>query len=103
MTGTETQADRNGKLGPGKMVLVVGPSGAGKDTLLNALKERLAEDPRFRFATRQITPPCGWGHRNPYSDLRGRLRRSLGRRPVCTLLARSRPSAISCLRSWTMS
>ena len=52
------QADSNSKLGPGKMVLVVGPSGAGKDTLLNALRDRLAGDDRFRFATRQITRPA---------------------------------------------
>lgn len=37
------------------MVLVVGPSGAGKDTLLAALKERLKARTDIRFARRAIT------------------------------------------------
>lgn len=37
------------------LVLVVGPSGAGKDTLLNAARETLGDDPRFRFVQRVVT------------------------------------------------
>ncbi|HEX3404061.1 MAG TPA: phosphonate metabolism protein/1,5-bisphosphokinase (PRPP-forming) PhnN [Acetobacteraceae bacterium] len=37
------------------LVLVVGPSGAGKDTLLEAAKQALSNDPRFRFVRRVIT------------------------------------------------
>ncbi|QEL24200.1 phosphonate metabolism protein/1,5-bisphosphokinase (PRPP-forming) PhnN [Bosea sp. F3-2] len=39
----------------GALVLVVGPSGAGKDTLMDAGRAGLASDPRFRFARRLIT------------------------------------------------
>ena len=37
------------------LVLVVGPSGAGKDTLINAAKASLASDPRFVFPRRVVT------------------------------------------------
>jgi ribose 1,5-bisphosphokinase len=37
------------------LVLVVGPSGAGKDTLINAAKAALAGDPRFVFPRRIVT------------------------------------------------
>jgi phosphonate metabolism protein PhnN/1,5-bisphosphokinase (PRPP-forming) len=39
----------------GTLVLVVGPSGAGKDTLIGAAKTALAADKRFVFARRVVT------------------------------------------------
>jgi phosphonate metabolism protein PhnN/1,5-bisphosphokinase (PRPP-forming) len=43
------------------LVAVVGPSGAGKDTLMALARARLEGDARFRFAQRAITRPAEAG------------------------------------------
>jgi thymidine phosphorylase len=43
----------------GVFFFVVGPSGVGKDTLIDGAKAALAHDPDFVFATRTITRPSG--------------------------------------------
>ncbi|MFY8115012.1 MAG: phosphonate metabolism protein/1,5-bisphosphokinase (PRPP-forming) PhnN [Rhabdaerophilum sp.] len=41
----------------GCVIAVVGPSGVGKDTLIDAARTALAGEPRFGFVTRVITRP----------------------------------------------
>jgi ribose 1,5-bisphosphokinase len=46
-----------GPIGPGRLVLVVGPSGAGKDTVIAGLKTACAHDPAIVFPRRVVTRP----------------------------------------------
>lgn len=48
-------ADRPVAIGPGRLVLVVGPSGAGKDTLLGLAKIACAGDRNIVFPRRVVT------------------------------------------------
>lgn len=47
--------------GPGAMVVVVGPSGAGKDSLIAFVRDRLGGDGRFHFVRRVVTRPADAG------------------------------------------
>ena len=41
------------------LILIVGPSGAGKDTLINGVREALGDHAQVRFVRRVITRPPG--------------------------------------------
>jgi ribose 1,5-bisphosphokinase len=44
-----------GKLGPGRLVVVVGPSGAGKDTLIAIARDHCRDNPKIVFPRRVVT------------------------------------------------
>jgi ribose 1,5-bisphosphokinase len=53
-------------VGPGRLILVVGPSGAGKDTLLGFAKAACAEDPNVVFVRRVVTREASASEDNAY-------------------------------------
>jgi ribose 1,5-bisphosphokinase len=55
--GRMSGADRAPRIGPGALVVVVGPSGAGKDTLIALARAQCADDARIVFPRRIVTRP----------------------------------------------
>jgi len=43
------------------LVIVIGPSGSGKDTLISKAKDALADNLAFYFTSREITRPVNAG------------------------------------------
>ena len=56
------------RVGPGWLVLVVGPSGAGKDALIRAARAELARDPGYAFPRRVVTRPPSTAEDNEALD-----------------------------------
>ena len=60
------------------VLVVAAPSGAGKDTLLDAARQTLGGDARFRFVRREITRPAAAGGEAhiavDFADVRRRAR-----------------------------
>lgn len=65
-------------IGPGRLVLVVGPSGAGKDTLLDLVKAACVEDSNIVFPRRVITRQASVSEDNEELSL-GAFREAAGR------------------------
>jgi len=55
MSEALTIPEANTAIGPGKLVLLVGPSGAGKDTLLGLARAACADDSTIVFVRRVVT------------------------------------------------
>lgn len=56
-----------------KIILIVGPSGAGKDTLLRGARDYFRHSAKIRFVRRYITRPPDINEDNYYIDLPGFL------------------------------
>ena len=56
--------DSRRTLSPGTMIVIVGPSGAGKDTLMDYAAAQLSGRPGFHFPRRVITRSCDAGGEN---------------------------------------
>lgn len=75
--------DLGAPLGPGALILVVGPSGAGKDTLIDIARGHFAGDGRVLFARRLVTrtPGAGEAH-GTLSETEFEAGRAAGRFPL---------------------
>ena len=70
MTDLLTSAEATpARIGPGRLVLVVGPSGAGKDTLIDLARAACADDGGVVFARRIVTRAASAFENNEHVSL----------------------------------
>jgi ribose 1,5-bisphosphokinase len=70
VTGASTiSGHRAAAIGPGRLVLVVGPSGAGKDTLIGLAQAACAGDGNFVFPRRVVTREASSAEDNEHIGL----------------------------------
>ena len=77
-TLTTTTTDQTAAIGPGRLVLVAGPSGAGKDTLLGLARAACADDRNIVFPRRVITRVASASEENEEVSI-GRFQEALTR------------------------
>lgn len=53
--GASIAGNRPHAIGPGRLVLVIGPSGVGKDTLINLARDKCRDNPSVVFPSRTVT------------------------------------------------
>ncbi len=70
MSGAPIIPETSTSIGPGRLVLVVGPSGAGKDTLLGLARSACADDKNIVFARRVVTREASGAEDNEQSEFR---------------------------------
>ncbi len=81
---------RSGLVGPGRLVLVVGPSGAGKDTLIAGARAACREDATVVFPRRVVTRPASSFEDNDFVS-KSAFEQAAGEGRVCLLVESARP------------
>lgn len=81
MPGSQASAE---PWGPGRLVLVVGPSGAGKDTLIGLARQALDGDPAVVFPRRLVTRETNrWEDHDTLTPAEFEAGVASGRWPLC--------------------
>ena len=84
MSGAPIKPETSTAIGPGRLVMVVGPSGAGKDTLLGLARSACADDKNVVFARRVVTREASSTEDNEQMSTEGfREARARGAFAIC--------------------